>query len=135
MVIIISQVSEFISKNFKHTICCKKNDAGNLIGLPYPYTTPCAGECFIEMYYWDTYFINVGLLATGNIEQAKYNARIKTLVFGAYDKAMGSIDSVINLCDYPYGFKPEIYGGIMEDECAAVIKNFFEKIRGKNTSL
>lgn len=74
MVIIISQVSEFISKNFKHTICCKKNDAGNLIGLPYPYTTPCAGECFIEMYYWDTYFINVGLLATGNIEQAKYNA-------------------------------------------------------------
>jgi len=66
---------------------------------------------------------------------ALINARIKTLVFGAYDKAMGSIDSVINLCDYPYGFKPEIYGGIMEDECAAVIKKFFEKIRGKNTSL
>ena len=30
------------------------------------------------------------------------NARIKTLIFGAYDSRAGSIDSVINLCDYPY---------------------------------
>ncbi|MEE1054647.1 MAG: nucleoside deaminase, partial [Acutalibacteraceae bacterium] len=42
------------------------------------------------------------------------NARIKTLIFGAYDSRAGSIDSVINLCDYPYNHKPEIYGGICE---------------------
>ena len=57
------------------------------------------------------------------------NARIKTLVFGAYDPKAGSIDSVINLCDYPYNHKPEIYGGIMEDDCAGLLKDFFEKLR------
>ncbi len=59
------------------------------------------------------------------------NSRIKTLVFGAYDKKMGSIDSVINLCDYPYNHKPEIYGGIKEEECRAVLTEFFKDIREK----
>lgn len=63
------------------------------------------------------------------------NSRIKTLVFGAYDSKAGSIDSVINLCDYPYNHKPEIYGGIMEEECTAVMQEFFKKIRDKNLSL
>lgn len=59
------------------------------------------------------------------------NSRIKTLVFGAYDKNAGSIDSVVNLCDYPYNHKPEIYGGICEDECLAVLKEFFNNLREK----
>ncbi len=57
------------------------------------------------------------------------NSRIKTLIFGAYDSKMGSIDSVINLCDYPYNHKVEVYGGIMEDECLSVLKNFFKELR------
>lgn len=57
------------------------------------------------------------------------NARIKTLVFGAYDPKAGSIDSVVNLCDYPYNHKPEIYGGIMEDECLRIMRNFFKNLR------
>ena len=57
------------------------------------------------------------------------NSRIKTLVFGAFDSKMGSIDSVINLCDYPYNHKVEVYGGIMEDECLSVLKTFFEDLR------
>lgn len=57
------------------------------------------------------------------------NSRISTLVFGAYDFKAGSIDSVINLCDYPYNHKPEIYGGVMEDECKEVLKKFFNTIR------
>lgn len=57
------------------------------------------------------------------------NSRIKTVVFGAFDKTAGCIDSVINLCDYPLGSKPEIYAGICEDECSALLKNFFNKLR------
>lgn len=70
----MSAVSDFIASNFNDTIRYQPNDEGNLIGLPYPYTTPCASEGFIEMYYWDTYFTNAGLIASGNIEQAKNNA-------------------------------------------------------------
>ena len=58
------------------------------------------------------------------------NARIKTLIFGAYDSKMGSIDSVINLCDYPYNHKVEVYGGICEDEALAVLQDFFKDLRG-----
>ena len=60
------------------------------------------------------------------------NSRIKTVVFGAYDLNSGSMDSVINLCDYPYEKTPEVYGGICEDECAALLSEFFEKVRNKN---
>lgn len=57
------------------------------------------------------------------------NSRIKTVIFGAYDKNAGSMDSVINLCDYPYNHKVEIYGGICEDECTEILKNFFQNLR------
>ena len=57
------------------------------------------------------------------------NARIKTVIFGAYDSKMGCMDSVINLCDYPFNHQPEIYGGIMEDDCLLVLQNFFKNLR------
>ena len=60
---------------------------------------------------------------------ATINARIKTVVFGAFDSAMGCMDSVINLCDYPLGHKVEIYAGICEDECKALLQDFFQKLR------
>ena len=57
------------------------------------------------------------------------NARIKTVIFGAFDSAAGCMDSVINLCDYPLGHKVEIYAGICEDECKEILQNFFKKLR------
>lgn len=59
------------------------------------------------------------------------NSRIKTLIFGAYDAKAGSVDSVVNLCDYPYNHKVEVYGGICEDECLNILKEFFENLREK----
>ena len=57
------------------------------------------------------------------------NARIKTVIFGAFDSSMGCMDSVINLCDYPFNHKVEIYAGIMEDECKKILTDFFALIR------
>ncbi len=57
------------------------------------------------------------------------NSRIKTVIFGAFDKNAGCMDSVINLCDYPFNHKPEIYAGICEDECTKILQNFFKKLR------
>lgn len=57
------------------------------------------------------------------------SSRIKTLIYGAYDSATGSIDSVINLCDYPYPHHPRIYGGIYEEDCSRLLKEFFGNLR------
>lgn len=57
------------------------------------------------------------------------NSRIKTVIFGAFDKTAGCMDSVINLCDYALGHKVEVYAGICEDECQKVLQDFFMKLR------
>lgn len=57
------------------------------------------------------------------------NARIKTVIFGAFDSKMGCMDSVINLCNYPFNHKPEIYAGICEDECKEILQKFFQNLR------
>ena len=41
--------------------------------MPYPYTAPCVKGLFDDLYYWDTYFINKGLLIDNYIELAKNN--------------------------------------------------------------
>ncbi len=43
-----------------------------LYGLPYPFTIPAVGT-FEELYYWDTYFTNPGLLLVGREQLAKNN--------------------------------------------------------------
>lgn len=57
------------------------------------------------------------------------NARIKTVVFGAYDLKAGSCDSVINLFNLPYNHTPEVYAGICENDCAALLSDFFKDKR------
>lgn len=67
------EVKEYIRENMRRTVRMNTQDEDTLIGLPYPYTVPCAEHCFNELYYWDTYFTNKALFAVGNIEQAKNN--------------------------------------------------------------
>lgn len=66
-------IKNFIFENFDRCIRVNREDNDTLIGLPYPYTVPCVSGMFQEMYYWDTYFTNVGLILCGKIEQAKNN--------------------------------------------------------------
>lgn len=42
-------------------------------GLPHPYSVPCIRDHFQDMYYWDTYFTNVGLILAGDVAQARNN--------------------------------------------------------------
>lgn len=72
MINMLNKVEEFINKNWYNCIKNNRYDNGTLIGLPYPYTVPAVGH-FDEMYYWDTYFTNKGLIIDGRAEQAKYN--------------------------------------------------------------
>lgn len=60
------------------------------------------------------------------------NSRIDRVVFGAYDKKAGSCGSVINLFELPYNHKPELLGGVLEEECAALLSRFFMSLRERN---
>ncbi len=59
------------------------------------------------------------------------NSRIKTVVFGAFDKKAGSAskESVIDMFSLPFNHKPEVYAGICEKECAEILTDFFEDKR------
>ncbi|MBO6115685.1 MAG: nucleoside deaminase [Ruminococcus sp.] len=59
------------------------------------------------------------------------NSRIDNVYFGAYDFKSGSAVSVQNMFEFPYNYKPEVVGGVMEEECAALLTDFFKKLRAK----
>lgn len=61
---------------------------------------------------------------------AVINARLPVLVYGAKEPVTGSCGSVLNLFEERYGFRPAIYGGVMGQECAALMRNFFQTLRG-----
>ena len=54
------------------------------------------------------------------------NSRIPTVVYGAREPLSGSCGSVIDLFWESYGHRPEVYAGVMENDCAAVLREFFK---------
>ena len=58
------------------------------------------------------------------------NSRIERVVFGAYDNKAGAFGTMLNLTDYPL-FKPQIDGGVLKEECANLLSDFFKKKRAK----
>ena len=64
------------------------------------------------------------------------NARLKKVVFGAFDKKAGSCcdESVVNLFNLPYNHRPEVWAGICEKECSDVLTRFFEALREKDNT-
>ncbi|MBO5935717.1 MAG: nucleoside deaminase [Clostridia bacterium] len=59
------------------------------------------------------------------------NSRISKVVYGAYDLKAGSVDSVIDLFNLPYNHIPEVQAGFMENECKALMTDFFKNLRNK----
>ena len=58
-------------------------------------------------------------------------ARIKRVVFGAWDEKAGMAGSVGDLLRHPkLNHRPEVRGGVLATECAAVISEFFDARRG-----
>ena len=61
---------------------------------------------------------------------AMLHARIRRLVFGAYDPKAGAAGSVIDLCDdRRFNHRIEVNGGLLEEQCAALLQDFFAKRR------
>ena len=61
------------------------------------------------------------------------NARIPTVVFGAREENTGSCGSVVDLFSERYGHHPAVYAGVLEAECAQVLRSFFRSLRPDGT--
>ena len=64
---------------------------------------------------------------------AVQHARISHLIFGASDPKTGACGSVINLMSEPkLNHHTEIVGGVMAEECGAILSAFFKARRSKS---
>ena len=67
------KILKFIKNHWKDCIRIRKEDDDDVIGLPFPFTVPCRKDDMQIFFYWDTYFMNRGLLKSGSKEIAKNN--------------------------------------------------------------
>jgi tRNA(adenine34) deaminase len=59
------------------------------------------------------------------------HTRIRRVIFGCADAAAGAAGSKLNLLRMPaFNHRCEISSGVLQDECAAILQNFFRKRRG-----
>jgi tRNA(adenine34) deaminase len=61
------------------------------------------------------------------------NSRIDNVIFGAYDIKSGSAVSVQKMFELPYNYRPEVTGGVMEEECSAILSEFFRQLRERKS--
>lgn len=57
------------------------------------------------------------------------NARVPRVVYGARDEKGGAIGGLFNLFDEAVNHKPEITGGVLGEECARMLRDFFRERR------
>ncbi|HHY09643.1 MAG TPA: nucleoside deaminase [Firmicutes bacterium] len=58
------------------------------------------------------------------------NARLKTLVFGAFDPKAGAVSSLLNLVqDERLNHRVDVVAGVCQEECAKLLRDFFKQLR------
>ena len=77
-------------------------------------------------YRLDDLTMVVTLEPCGMCAGAIAQSRIKRLVFGSFDEKYGAVGSVWDLLrDSRAIYKPEVLSGVLEDECAQLLSDFF----------
>lgn len=59
------------------------------------------------------------------------NARIPRVVYGASDTKFGACRSVCSLFDMAFNHRPQVVAGVMEQEAAALMQEFFRNLRAE----
>lgn len=62
---------------------------------------------------------------------AMIHARVRRVVFGAWDLRAGAAGSLIDAFALPgLNHRVDVFGGVLQEECAALLTDFFEPRRG-----
>ena len=66
---------------------------------------------------------------------ALVHTRIRRVIFGCTDPSAGAAGSVINLLQMPgFNHRCDIASGVLQNECAAILRDFFRKRREEQDS-
>ena len=61
------------------------------------------------------------------------NARVRSIIFGAYDAKAGCCGTLYNLPnDQRFNHRPQVIGGVLEKECAEILSSFFQELRKRD---
>ena len=60
---------------------------------------------------------------------ALISARSPKVVYGAADRKAGSCGSVCDLFSMDYNHHPQVISGVREEQCAALLQDFFQDLR------
>ena len=119
------------------------DDSGNIVGqganLREQDTDPTAHAEIVAIrnaakkignYRLDELTMVVTLQPCGMCAGAIAQSRIKRLVFGSFDEKYGAVGSVWDLLRYSRAiYKPEVLSGVLENECAQLLSEFFSTKR------
>jgi len=67
---------------------------------------------------------------------ALVHTRVRRVIFGCADPAAGAAGSVMNLLQMPgFNHRCDIASGVLQNECAAILQDFFRKRRDEQAGL
>ena len=99
----VDKVLSFISSSWDKTVRSNTEDCPPRLGLPEPYTVPSISGAFQELYYWDTFFTNEGLMMDGKLNLARSNVENMLYLVEKYGKMLnGSAVWFLNRSQPPF---------------------------------
>ena len=88
---------------------------------------------FLKTWHLENVTLYVTLEPCAMCAGAIWLARIKRLVFGAWDEKAGACGSLFDIARDPrLNHRPQVRGGVLEGECARLLTSFFAAQRSKN---
>ncbi len=121
----MDKVTAYIKENWEKTFQPASELTGD-VKIKHPYVSPCATEHYTDLYYWDTYFINIGLMLDGHLEQARNNIdNIATFI-----NALGFMPNANIILDrsQPPLFTAMVYGYYKFTGDVSIVADYIETI-------
>ena len=119
---IYERTSDYIRASWREAV--KRRDVDKNFVMPCDYVPPCVDGDLTNLYYWDTYFTNLGLLGDGETELARGN--IENLIFCLYK--FGCVPNMCRANGAAYASQPPLLFMMAKDyyECSGD-KEFLKK--------
>ena len=122
----MKEVREYIANNWQKTFHAPSEMRGGYV-VPKPYVSPCIGGMYIDLFYWDVYFINLGLMIDGHYEQVENN--LDNMAY--FIDVLGYMPNSNTLLDrsQPPLFCSSVYDYYMAKKDESIIKKYMPYIR------